>query len=120
MSWYTLYRVGIQEIDDEHAAVDSLIERFPSVHAGGRVEYVTEIIRTLVDHFRHEEECCRHLGMALPSAHMQEHERLTGLLLEMRSTLTETSAESTVHAIQQVLRTHLSGFDKQIGADQES
>jgi hemerythrin-like metal-binding protein len=119
MSWYSLFKTGVQEIDAEHEAIDSLIARAHQV-GEEKSEYLHKVVGALLDHFRHEEEMCKHMGMPLKRAHVSEHERLTNELLALKTNVSDGSATELLHHIQKLLRDHVGTFDQHITLDEEN
>lgn len=119
LAWKDAYRMGVDELDEQHRQLFLLGERLERAIAdGSENETVAEALRQLVaytqTHFREEETLMAQVGYRELEHHCQIHRQfvvyLTGFLKRLRAGKAVTATE-LVHFIQKWLVGHILGED---------
>lgn len=88
ISWMDEYALGIEEIDEDHRALITLInELYAALDAGSGdadiVRFLTEVHTRIAAHFAVEERIMRRSGYTEYDAHKGDHARLLDEILDM-------------------------------------
>jgi len=113
------HRLGVPEIDSEHALQISVVGAFRSALVREDLEAQRVIFDRLVDysnaHFMAEAMMMRLHAYSAAEAHLQEHRKLLDELSEIRRSLGTTSAltgEGIADRLDSWFRAHLQDFDR--------
>ncbi len=121
LSWRMKYRVGVDQIDEEHRYLFALINEFHDGHLGGAQRHALQrILNRLVQyaetHFRHEEAIMQAEGYPIYAAHCKLHEELYLTIYRLSEDLASGSLRvdmDTVRFIRSWLVSHIAQHDLQ-------
>lgn len=120
--WNSSYSVGIDVMDREHKRMVEIINNlYGAMRHGKGNEAIGSILDGLVEytgtHFAHEERLMKETGYAAYAEHKQEHDRLTGQVLEIQSKYHSGTVLSleVMGFVKEWLVNHIQGSDKRYG-----
>lgn len=121
LSWRNEYRVGVEQIDEEHRYLFDLINAFHDTHVGGtNRSALGQILNRLVhyaeQHFRHEEAIMKAEAYPAYVEHCALHEDLYLTIFRLSEKLAAGSLRvdmETVRFIRSWLVTHIVQHDLQ-------
>jgi len=119
--WYLSYQVGIPEIDEQHAHIDTVIQDLMklSVYKSNMDEYI-ETFRTLLsvteDHFAYEEKWMVSQHYPKYEAHKKAHDDCLILLTDVFEKLKvdRKMENTTLDFIQRWVMEHIMIYDKSL------
>jgi hemerythrin len=109
--WYGATKVGIIDIDTDHANVDTMLQLYFSGVVDER--YLKDIVLGLCRHFDHEVHIIETEGGTFPQRHRDEHERLKVYLNDMlvANKLGELDGQALAEEVRDLLLLHVVDFD---------
>jgi hemerythrin len=114
--WYGSTRVGILDIDADHANIDTMLQLYFS----GVVDesYLEKIILGLFRHFDHEIKVVEALGGTFPQRHRDEHQRLKDYLSRALATVKSggLGGQALADEVRGLLLLHVVDFDLELAA----
>ncbi len=122
--WSDEFSVGIEEINEEHKKLLSLVnDLHDNVGAGSAHEVLgkvlDELLRYVIYHFSHEEELFRSTNYPGTERHILQHRGLTAkvenIYADFRANTSETLPQEVLDFLKNWLVEHIMGSDRAFG-----
>jgi hemerythrin len=107
MVWYGMHKVGVPDIDIDHANIDTYLQLMNS--HGLNPGNFQKLIEALLAHFSKEEEVSKSLDLNFTKEHEDEHRRLAEILEGIK--YEEKSPQEHLLFFKQTLMAHINEFD---------
>ena len=108
---YSIAKIGIDEIDEDHQLLDDLIQ---TVHNNHRdfTDFRSLFKQQMKQHFQNEVKVSKRLGLNMTSEHIQQHAQIIKSLNELSSLADEDSVHEYLAIVHKILETHALEFDR--------
>jgi diguanylate cyclase (GGDEF)-like protein len=107
---YSVKKVGIAEIDEEHQHIDyyinALLDKKISFHHG-----LPELISLISNHFRNEVLVAERLGLKIRNSHKSDHQKILKLLKQFDANAEKSVLMDNLATIEHILVQHIENYD---------